>query len=297
VIDAVVVTMDSREMVLRCLERLDGAETTIVVDNASGDATAEAVAKAHPSVTILRLEKAKSLAGAYNAGAAAGSGELILFLNDDILAEPGSIDRLVAALADSEGAVAASGRLVDAESGETQHEYEPRPFPGIGRFVAAFAGLQRIWPTNPWSSPHRDRPLDGATVAVDQPAGACLLVERSAFDAVGGWDEAFELWFEDTDFARRLSAHGTILYVPGAPFRHVGGHSTRRLSRAEVVRRSYGSALRYGSKHFGGGRRLALGVLFGSSAAVRSLTSRRDPELREAYREVLRKATRLRKPS
>lgn len=279
-------------MVLRCLEHLGGVHTTIVVDNASGDGTADAVAKAHPSVTVVRLEQAKSLAGAYNQGAAAGSGELILFLNDDILAEPGSIDRLVAALAESEEAVAASGRLVDAESGETQHEYEPRPFPGIGRFVAGFAGLQRIWPANPWSAPHRDRPLDGAAVAVDQPAGACLLVERTAFEAVGGWDEAFELWFEDTDLARRLSARGTILYVPRAPFRHVGGHSTRRLSRAEVVRRSYGSALRYGGKHFGPGRRLTLGALFGTAAAVRALVTK-DPELRRAYRDLLGKSARL----
>jgi N-acetylglucosaminyl-diphospho-decaprenol L-rhamnosyltransferase len=297
VIDAVVVTMDSREMVLQCLQYLDTVDRAIVVDNASQDATADAVAAAHPDVTVIRLGEARSLAGAYNEGAAGGSGELVLFLNDDILVEPGSIDRLVQALADDDGAVAASGRLVDSESGETQHQYEPRPFPGIGRFVVAFTGLERVWAGNPWSAPHKDRPLDGAAVAVDQPAGACLLVEREAFEAVGGWDEGFELWFEDTDLARRLSKRGRILYVPAASFRHVGGHSTRRLSRAEIVRRSYGSALRYGGKHFGRGRRLALGLLFGSTAAVRSVTSRRDPELAEAYREIRKRATRLRKTS
>jgi len=295
VVDAVVVTMDSREMVLRCLEHLAGVGAAIVVDNASEDGTAQAIAEAHPGATVVRLEVRQSLAAAYNRGAEAASAELVLFLNDDVLAEPRSIDRLVEALEEDPGAAAAAGRLVDAETGETQSEYQPRPFPGVGRFVAAFTGLQRIWPGNPWTAPHTDRPLDGPVVAVDQPAGACLLVRRASFESISGWDEGFELWFEDTDLARRLSALGRVLYVPGATFRHVGGHSTRRLARAEVVRRSYGSALRYGAKHFGPGRRLALAFLFGSTAAIRSVTSRRDPELAQAYRQVLRQATRFKK--
>jgi len=292
VVDAVVVTMDSREMVLRCLEHLAGAGAAIVVDNASDDGTAQAIAEAHPGATVVRLEVRQSLAAAYNRGAEAGSAELVLFLNDDVLAESGSIERLVEALEEDAGAVAAAGRLVDAETGETQSEYEPRPFPGVGRFVAAFTGLQRIWPGNPWTAPHQDRPLDGPVVAVDQPAGACLLVRRAAFESVSGWDEGFELWFEDTDLARRLGALGRVLYVPGATFRHVGGQSTRRLPRAEVVRRSYGSALRYGAKHFGPGRRIAMRLMFGSTAAVRSLLSRGDPNLSRAYREILRRAVR-----
>lgn len=284
--------MGSRDMVLECLTHLEELASVIVVDNASEDGTAAAVAAAHPQAAVVRLEAQTSLAGAYNRGAKAGSADLILFLNDDILAEPGSIQRLVEALAADPAAVAAAGRLVDADTGETQRQYEPRPFPGVGRFVVAFTGLERAWPGNPWTAPHGDRPLDGPAIAVDQPAGACLLVRRAAFERVGGWDEDFELWFEDTDLTRRLSEVGTILYVPGAPFRHVGGHSTRRLSRPEVVRRSYGSALRYGAKHFGRPRQILLGALFAAAAGVRTLVSR-DRQLAGVYRGILRSALRL----
>jgi GT2 family glycosyltransferase len=279
--------MDSRELVLRCLAHLADVENRIVVDNASSDGTAAAVAAADPDATVVRLDNEQSLSGAYNRGAEAGSSELVLFLNDDILASPGSVHALQAALDSDTGAVAAAGRLVDAESGETQPEYLPHPFPGVGRFVAAFSGLKRVWPDNPWTAPHADRTLDDAPVPVDQPAGACLLVRRSAFDKAGRWDEHFELWYEDTDLARRLGTLGRVLFVPRAPFRHVGGHSTRRLSRAEVIRRSYGSAIRYGAKHFGTGRRIALGALFAAAAAIRApLVQRKDPELARSYREV-----------
>ena len=284
--------MDSRDLVLRCLAHLEGVERRIVVDNASSDGTAEAVAEAYPDATVVRLDREDSLAGAYNRGAEAGSSDLVLFLNDDILAPAGSVESLRAALDADPGAVAAAGRLVDAESGETQREYLPHPFPGVGRFVAAFSGLDRVWPGNPWTAPHGDRVLEGGPVAVDQPAGACLLVRRRAFEEAGRWDAGFELWFEDTDLARRLAALGSVLYVPGAPFRHVGGHSTRRLERAEVIRRSYGSALRYGSKHFGPWRRRALGLLYGGAASLRAAITR-DRAVRAAYAEVARAAFRL----
>ena len=281
--------MDSRDLVLRCLAHLDRSEHRIVVDNASSDGTAEAVAHAFPDATLVRLDREQSLAGAYNRGAEAGSSELVLFLNDDILALPGSVDALETALHSDPGAVAAAGRLVDAESGETQREYLPHPFPGVGRFAAAFSGLDRVWPENPWTAPYDDRVLGGGPVPVDQPAGACLLVRRPAFERAGGWDVGFELWFEDTDLSRRLGALGRVLYVPGAPFRHVGGHSTRRLPRDEVIRRSYGSAIRYAAKHFGPGRRFALGLLYGVAASIRVLLTR-DRALRAAYARVARAA-------
>ena len=291
-VDAVVVTMDSREMVLQCLAHLGDADQVTVVDNASADGTAEAIVREHPEARVIRLDRPESLAAAYNRGAEAGTRDLVLFLNDDVLVEPESIGRLVEVLNKDSDAVAAAGRLVDADTGATQREYLPRPFPGVGRFVAAFVGLERAWSNNPWTAPHRDRPLDAAPVTVDQPAGACLLVRRSAFAAVGGWDAAFELWFEDTDFARRLGRLGSVVFVPSAAVRHIGGHSTQRLPRPEIVRRSYGSALRYGAKHFGRTRRLLLGALFAAAAGSRSLVTR-DRELAGVYRGVFRAALRL----
>jgi GT2 family glycosyltransferase len=219
----------------------------------------------------------------------------VLFLNDDVLADDGAIDGLAASLQSRPGAVAAAGRLVDPDSGETQIEYQPRRFPTVRRFVAALTGLERSWRTNPWSGSHRRHALaEDEVVTVDQPPGACLLVRRDVLEQVGGWDEQFEFWFEDVDLARRLHRHGDLLYVPTASFRHVGGQSARRLSEAEVVRRSYRGALLYAQKHFSRPQRLAMGALFAFAGGVRGLLLRwSNRELAAVYRRVASDAVAL----
>ena len=296
-IDVVVVTANSREIVLECLTHLDDprVEKTIVVDNAGSDGAPAAIAGAFPATVVVRLDEPRPLSFAYNRGAERGSAELILFLNDDVFASAGAIDRLAAALDGRTDAVAAAGRLVDPHDGSTQLGYQPRRFPTLATFLAALAGLQHLWPTNPWTGAHVRNPLGQTeTVAVDYAPGACLLIRRQAFQAAGGWDERYAFWYEDVDLARRLCSFGQVLYVPSAVFRHVGGHSGRRLSRAEVVRRSYSGTLRYGELHMTGWRRRLLGAAFAFSGAVKApLVARRDPDLASAYRGVRRAGLRL----
>jgi N-acetylglucosaminyl-diphospho-decaprenol L-rhamnosyltransferase len=284
-IDVVTVTWNSRDMVLRCLDRLirSRVETIVVVDNGSSDGTAEAVRDNRLGVEVVRLEQGRSLAAAYNRGAERGSAELVLFLNDDVLATNASIATLAETLRTRLGAVAAAGRLVDPETGKTQREYLPRPFPTPATFAVGFLGRNA-----------RQAVLDDErTVVVDQPPGACLLVRRSAFEATGGWDEDFEFWYEDVDLARRLREQGEVLYVPSAPFEHVGGWSAQRLTRLERVSRHYRGALLYASKHFGPAQRVATGVLYGLVAAGRIALSPRDRDARSAYSSVLRDGLRL----
>jgi N-acetylglucosaminyl-diphospho-decaprenol L-rhamnosyltransferase len=282
-VDAVVVTWNSRETALRCLEHLAAVpvERVVVVDNASADGTAQAVESGHPEVEVLALERENGLAAAYNRGAARGSAPLVLFLNDDVFVDEEAVRTLVSTLDDRPSAVAAAARLVDPDDGKTQTEYLPQPFPTLASLVAMLAGRG-----------HSSAELsDVETVVVDQPPGACLLIRRTAFDAAGGWDEDFEFWYEDVDLARRLRAGGEVLYVPAARAAHAGGQSARRLSRAEVVSRHYRGALLYAHKHFPASTRTAAGLLYALAGAA-GLVSR-DPDARRAYRTVLRNGLRV----
>jgi N-acetylglucosaminyl-diphospho-decaprenol L-rhamnosyltransferase len=284
-IDVVTVTWNSRDIVLRCLDRLNRSlvETIVVVDNGSSDGTAEAVRNRRRGAEVVRLDQGRSLAAAYNRGAERGSAELVLFLNDDVLATDASIATLAETLHTRPGAVAAAGRLVDPETGKTQSEYLPQPFPTPATFIAGFLGRGA-----------RHSALDDATtVVVDQPPGACLLVRREAFKAAGEWDEDFEFWYEDVDLAQRLRDHGEVLYVPSAPFEHVGGWSAQRLTRADRVGRHYRGALLYASKHFGPAQRVSTGLLYGLIAAVRIAVAPGDRAARSAYSGVLRDGLRL----
>jgi GT2 family glycosyltransferase len=284
-VDVVVVTWNSREIALRCLERLslEVVRLVVIVDNGSQDGTADAIRARRPDVELVRLARSQSLSAAYNRGAERGSAQLVLFLNDDVLASEGSIRRLAGTLLERADAVAVAGRLVDPGTNHTQQPYQPRRFPTFATFAKQFAG--RAAP-----SPVAD---ETATVPVDQPVGACLLVRRAALEAVGGWDEQFEFWYEDVDLARRLRRLGLVLFVPAAPFEHVGGWSARRLSRAELVGRHYRGALLYASKHFGALERVGTGLLYGTVAAARIAVSPRDRASRIAYARVLSSSVRL----
>ena len=283
-IDVVVVTWNSRDVVLRCIERVNPAlvESLIVVDNGSNDGTADAVRKGRHAVELVRLEHGRSLAAAYNRGAERGSAEFVLFLNDDVLVRDASIVALAETLRARPEAVAVAGRLVDPATGETQKEYLPKPFPTPAAFASGFLGRDatHVEPESP-------------TAVVDQPPGACLLVRRRVFEEIGGWDEDFEFWFEDVDLARRLSAEGQVLYVASAPFEHLGGWSASRLTRADRVARHYRGALLYASKHFGPLERLATGMLYALVATLRIGISPRDREARAAYSGVLSDGIRL----
>src|SRR4029079_12824665 len=104
-LSVVVPTHDTRELTLACLEALAGAAPraadleVLVVDDASADGTAEAIAAAHPQVRVLRREKAGGFAPAANQGLAQARGDVLLLLNSDTEMEPGGLDALLAAFA------------------------------------------------------------------------------------------------------------------------------------------------------------------------------------------------------
>ncbi|MDQ6750182.1 MAG: glycosyltransferase [Actinomycetota bacterium] len=291
-VDAVVVTADTRDLALAALEGLAGDSAVaraVVVDNASNDGTAEAVRERFPDAHVVRLDRPVGYAAACNRGASEGSSRLVLFLNSDVVAEPGAVSCLAAALSGRDGAVAAGGRLVDPADGSTQHQYGPKPFPSVLRLLVMFSGIADLWPRNLVTGGHLRHPLDeGATAAVEQPAGACFMVMRDELEAVGGFDERFWFWYEDVDLARRLAGRGTLLYVPAAVFAHLGGESFARWDKERWVRSHYHGALRYAEAHLSRLQRLVLGISVAGLLAPRvALYARRDHGLADAYRAAL----------
>ncbi|UGS38767.1 glycosyltransferase family 2 protein [Capillimicrobium parvum] len=266
-LDVVIVTFDTREVTLECLARLDRGRA-IVVDNGSTDGTAEAVAVRFPQAEVVRLERGVGFAEACNRGAARGTAALVLFLNSDVLARPGALDRLVESLEARPDAVAAGGRLVDPGTDATQPAYAPQLYPGLGTLVARVTGLELLRPGGPDPAMLAER----GTVACDQPAGACILVRREALHAVGGFDERFWFWYEDVDLARRLRARGVLLHVGGAVFEHLGGGTFAAWGRERGLRSRLLGIAHYAEVHLPRGARLVLGLALAASGAARAAT-------------------------
>jgi GT2 family glycosyltransferase len=86
---------------------------------------------------------------------------------------------------------------------------------------------------------------------VDQPMGTFLLMRREVYDAVGGMDEAFPLFFNDVDWCYRAKQKGyKIYYTPDAEIVHYGGSGTSQAPKPAVIRESHRSMIRFYEKHY-----------------------------------------------
>jgi len=266
---AVVVTYNSARVIDECLGSLKGIAETVVVDNGSVDGTCAVVSAQWPSVKLIANPDNRGFAGAANQGARATRSPLVLFLNPDA-AILGGLESLTGCFDDPKVG-AAGGRLVDA-AGSTQVGFTVRRFPTCGSIVLECLLANRLWPGNPVNRRYRCLDLDYEKLQqVDQPAGAFLVLRRSALESAGGWDEQFfPLWFEDVHLCWKIRTSGySILFDPRAVARHEGGHSIESIRSEEKHAYWYGSLLLYSYKHFSPAKRGAVRVAVFAGALLR----------------------------
>ena len=222
----------------------------VVVDNAPGADDATALS-AQAGATHVPLPSNPGYGGAVNAGVRelpAGIG-WVLISNPDVVLEPGSIDALLAT-AETDPAIGAVGPAVLNPDGSVYPSARAVPSLRTGVGHALFANL---WQRNPWTLAYR-RETDPSDQVRDAGwlSGSCLLVRRSAFDEIGGFDEGYFMYFEDVDLGFRLGKAGyRNVYEPAASVTHVGAHSTGSES-ARMVVAHHDSARRFLSKKYSG---------------------------------------------
>jgi GT2 family glycosyltransferase len=208
--DVVVVTWRSGERVLRCLERLadqDVEYATWVVDNASGDGTVEGVRDRFPELRLLELERNAGFGHAVNAGAALGSAEAIVLVNDDVELEAGALEALLEPLTDPAVGMVA-GLTTIPGSGLVD---------GFGiELDVTLAAYNRL----------RRQPVGSEPGVLLGPSGGLAAYRRAAFEQAGGFDERLFAYGEDVDLALRLRRAGwEAAAAPGARGVHLGGAS------------------------------------------------------------------------
>jgi N-acetylglucosaminyl-diphospho-decaprenol L-rhamnosyltransferase len=297
-IDVVIPTYDAPEQVLACVARLRQCEEVgriTVVDDASTDELADRF-ETDGEVQVIRLAEHRGLAYAFNRGTAVGRSEFVLFLNDDVLVGRTALARLLEAMLADRDSVSAGGRLVEPGTAITQIAYQPRQIPGLAGLLVRLLGVERVWPRNPWTGRHLTEPLpDETRRRTDrQPAGACLIVRRSALEQVGGWNERYWMWYEDVDLSRRLAAIGPALYVPDAVFEHTGAASTRTWRKHEQHLRLYHGTLIYAEAHLSRWEQVSVATTMAAVCLLRlGFHKARGDEAARSYRRLLRSSLAL----
>ncbi|HEX9733404.1 MAG TPA: glycosyltransferase family 2 protein [Thermoanaerobaculia bacterium] len=244
-ISVVVVSFEARDHLRRCLETLEAQSGTwgevIVVDNASEDGSAEMVADDFPWCRLLRLGANAGFGAANNRGAALARGETLLLLNSDAWLAGGALALLAARLAADPGLAAVVPQLYFPD-GRPQFAWCPE----TGVVGEAIQMRRNRFEARRWSH-RRLRRILRALTGPGWYTAACMLLRKAAFDAVGGFDEGFFLYFEDVDLSRRLRRAGwKMALVDDASAFHVKGGS-RRGGAGEVAYRE--AQLRYYRKH------------------------------------------------
>jgi len=247
---AVVVTYNSADCLSECLAAaIRECSEVVVVDNASSDGSA-AKARLVPGVRLIANTHNAGFAAACNQGFRAAGAPYVLLLNPDAVLET-PLQPLIAALSQPRTGCAA-GALTGPD-GRPQAGFTVRRFPTPGALAFEALGINRIWPGNPVNRPYRCLDLDlSQAQAVEQPAGALLMVRRDVWERLGGFDERFApLWFEDVDFLLRAAQAGfQTWYDPQVRARHAGGHSIGGLKTDVRQAYWYSNLLEFAAKHF-----------------------------------------------
>lgn len=234
----------------------------IVVDNASDDGSAAMVQAEFPEVVVIDTGRNLGFAGANNRGMSVSRGRHILLLNSDTVALPGALQAMSEFLETHPTTGAVGCRLLNPDGSLQKSAYK---FPSPARALAENLLLTAALPNHPRLGDFRAWPHD--TVRdVDFLIGAALMVRREVIDTVGGLDEGFFMYSEETDWCRRMRGAGwATTFIPSASVVHLGGGSSRAMPLRQFAE-SNRSALRYICKHHGriGGELYRAAMLLGA---------------------------------
>jgi GT2 family glycosyltransferase len=226
-VSIVIVNWNTRDLILRCLGHLlqtqPGEILDIwVVDNGSQDGSTEAIRKAFPRVQLIANAQNQGFARAANQALARCRGRYMLLLNTDCFPQEGAIQALVKSMQADPRAGIAGGALLHSD-GRPQHAFGAAPT--LASELLHRGLLQALLPGRFPSKRHPPK----TTTEVEAVLGAFLLVRREAWWQVGGLDEGYFLFFEETDWCLRMRRAGwKVLHVPTAVALHLQGQSARR---------------------------------------------------------------------
>lgn len=210
-VSVIVVTWNGLAVLRDCVAAL-AAQTLphelIVVDNGSRDGTAAWLAEHAPRARVIALPHNLGFAGGNNVGLRVATGEALVLLNNDTIAAPDALERLVAPLVDDPRIGAVAGVLTFA--------HRPELVASAGIAVSR-DGLHRdLWALRPVAE------LPAMPVEIFGASGGAVCYRAAALAEVGLFDEGFFAYLEDADLAWRLRLRGwRCVVAPGARVRHI----------------------------------------------------------------------------
>jgi len=233
-LSVIIVTRNTCQLTCAAIESvLNGHDNPsreiFLVDNGSTDETQAVVAKRFPSVHLLRSDRNLGFARANNLVAHKAHGQFLLLLNSDAVLQPESLAAAVAWMRAHPDCGVAGVQLLNPD-GSPQNSIAN--FPTLATELLNKSLLRRLCPRRyPGNEQRFTEPVEVETVV-----GACMIIRRDLWDAIGGLDERYFFFFEETDFclqARRLGKR--VIHLPQITVWHGQGQTAKKDSPAARI--------------------------------------------------------------
>jgi GT2 family glycosyltransferase len=255
-VSVIIITRNTRALAGEAVRSVLAGEPSVareilVVDNGSSDDTATALPREFPQIQLLRSEKNLGFARAVNLAAKNATGEFLLLLNSDAQLKPDALSLALQWLRANPGCAVAGSQLLNAD-GSRQNSIAN--FPTLATELLNKSLLRRL---RPQKHPGKER-LFTNPIEVETVVGAFMLIRKFAWDAIGGLDERFFFFFEETDFCLQVRHKNLrVMHLPQVQVWHGQGQTARQVSVAARVE-YWRSRYLYFTKNSGAATRLAL---------------------------------------
>lgn len=240
-LSVIIVNWNTKEFLLPCLESVYqsvcGIEKEVwVVDNGSIDGSMTVASERFPETKFIENRRNLGFAKANNQALGVSTGEYILLLNPDTLVKKGAIEKLISFMRAHPEAGGAGGQLLNSD-GSRQNSIAN--FPSLATDLINKSLLRWVFPkVFPGKERNYSEPIE-----VESVIGACMIVRRIVVEQVGGLDEDYFLFLEETDWCYRMRKAGWKIYhVPQAEVYHFQGKSVeikKRNAKVEYYRSRY----------------------------------------------------------
>jgi len=233
VISIIIVSYNNFDILKRCLKSIYKYLTTIdfeiiVVDNNSVENGLDETIDGYPNIVVIQNKENKGFAKANNQGVNIAQGENILLLNNDTEFLDDPISEILTYVKDSIKPIIGAAKLLNIDMTYQPSAYK---FPTIWRLFSSNFFFEKLFKRTPlFNKYYLDIENEKSPQIVNSVIGAFMLMKKKTYKELGGFDESFFFYHEDTDLCYRLANFGgETIYFPHLSLIHVGGGSTKHI--------------------------------------------------------------------
>jgi len=254
-VSIIIVNYNSTALLKNCIDSIEKFTNSInyeiiVVDNNSMPGDVDELLKLHDRITLIKNDVNRGFGAANNQGVEVAIGKYVLLLNNDTILFENSIKKVFDFAESLEGNEIIGCKLLNEDKSVQKSVYD---FPTLLNVFTSNFFLYLLFPKSKhFNKYHLMNKGISRITEVDVVTGAFLFIHRKTFEELGGFDERFFFFMEDTDLCyRQKKSGGKVIYLPDTSIIHLKGKSAGGESWFKNMHQSI-STIKFFQKHFFG---------------------------------------------